>query len=82
MKSGRSGTLKPDRLGLSCKANKCSGAGVDDLGVLTTQETSSMDITTGVTDSSVPGECCHNYIQVSKGLIFLLLFLGKTAFLE
>ncbi len=40
MKSERSGALKPDRLGLSCKVNKCSDAGTGDLGVLTTQETS------------------------------------------
>ncbi len=33
--SGRSGTLKPDRLGLIC-----SDAGTEDLGVLTTHETS------------------------------------------
>ncbi len=31
VKSGRSGALKPDRLGLSCKANKCSDAGAGDL---------------------------------------------------
>ncbi len=40
MKSGCSGALKSDRLGLSCKANKCSNAGTGDLGVLTTHETS------------------------------------------
>ncbi len=39
MKSGRSGALKPGRLGLSCKANKCSDAGTGDLGMLTTHET-------------------------------------------
>ncbi len=39
VKSGRSGALKPDRLGLSCKANKCSDTGTGDLGVLTTHET-------------------------------------------
>ncbi len=39
-KSGFSGALKPDRLGLSCKANKCSDVGTGDLGVLTTHETS------------------------------------------
>ncbi len=31
MKGGRSDVLKPDRLGLSCKANKCSDAGTGDL---------------------------------------------------
>ncbi len=40
MKGGRSGVLKPDRLGLSCKVNKCSDAGTGNLGVLTTHETS------------------------------------------
>ncbi len=35
-----SGALKPDRLGLSCKANICSDSGAGDLGVLTTHETS------------------------------------------
>ncbi len=40
LKSGRSSAVKSDRLGLSCKANKCSGAGTRDLGVLTTHETS------------------------------------------
>ncbi len=35
VKSGCSGSLKPDRFGLSCKANKCSDAGTGDLGVLT-----------------------------------------------
>ncbi len=40
MKSGCSGALKPDRLGLSCKANNCSDAWTGELGVLTTHETS------------------------------------------
>ncbi len=34
MKSGRSGALKPDKLGLNCKDNKCSDAGTWDLGML------------------------------------------------
>ncbi len=38
MKSGCSGDLKPDKLGLSCKANNCIDAGTGDLGVLTTHE--------------------------------------------
>ncbi len=33
MKSGRSDALKPDKLGLSYKANICSAAGIRDLGV-------------------------------------------------
>ncbi len=40
VKSGRSGARKPDNLGLSCKATKCSDAGTGDLGVLTTHEIS------------------------------------------
>ncbi len=40
MKSGCFGALKLDRLGLNCKANKCSGAGTGDLGVLPTNEKS------------------------------------------
>ncbi len=40
MKSGRSGALKLRKLGLSCKANKCSHTGTGDLGVLTTHEPS------------------------------------------
>ncbi len=38
--SGCSGALKPDKLGSSCKANKCSDAGTGDLGVLHSHETS------------------------------------------
>ncbi len=38
VKSGRSGALKPDRLGLTCKVNKCSNAGTGDLSVPTTHE--------------------------------------------
>ncbi len=40
MKSGRSGALKPGKLGLDCNANKRSDAGTGDLGVLPTHETS------------------------------------------
>ncbi len=40
VKSRCSGALKPDRLGLSYKANKCSDAGTGDLSVLPTHETS------------------------------------------
>ncbi len=36
VKSGRFGALKPGRRGLRCKATKCSYAGTEDLGVLTT----------------------------------------------
>ncbi len=32
--------LRPGRLGLRCKANKCREAGTGDLGVLTSRETS------------------------------------------
>ncbi len=40
MKNGCFSALKPERLGLSCKANKCRDAGIGDLGVLTTHEAS------------------------------------------
>ncbi len=40
MKSGCSGALKPDRLGLTYKANKCSDTGTGDFGVQTTHESS------------------------------------------
>ncbi len=46
VKSGRSGALKPDRRGLSCKANKRSNGGTGDLGVITTHESSLMKMTT------------------------------------
>ncbi len=36
VKSGRSGARKQGKLGLSCKANKCSDAGTGDPGVLPT----------------------------------------------
>ncbi len=42
MKSERSGALKPDKLDLSCKANKCSHAETGDLSVHYTHETSAM----------------------------------------
>ncbi len=38
VKSGRSGTFKPDKLGLSCKANKYKDAAIGDLGVLITHK--------------------------------------------
>ncbi len=40
MKSGRSGALQPDRLGLIYKASKCSDAGTGDPGVLIFHEAS------------------------------------------
>ncbi len=43
LKSGCSGTLRPGKLGLSCKANIFRGAGAADLGVPPTQETSPMN---------------------------------------
>ncbi len=55
MKSGRSGALKTDKLGLSCKANKCSDAGTGDFDVLTIHETSSMEIPAGDAGSTRPG---------------------------
>ncbi len=44
MKSLHSGALKRERLGLSCKANKCSDAGTGGLGVLLIYETSLMEV--------------------------------------
>ncbi len=38
VKSGRCSAHKPGKLGLNCKANKCSDAGTGDPGVLTTHE--------------------------------------------
>ncbi len=46
-----SGALKPDRLGLSCKATKCSDAGTGGLSVPTTNETSPMEMTTILVNS-------------------------------
>ncbi len=46
VKSGCSGALKLDRLGLSCKANICNDTGTGDLGVLSTHETSPMKMKT------------------------------------
>ncbi len=54
MKSGCFGTLKPGRLGLSSKANKCSNAGTGDLGAQTSQETSTSS-SLGFTGSTRPG---------------------------
>ncbi len=42
MNSGRFGTPKPDRFGLSDNANKCSNAGAGGHGGLTTHELSAM----------------------------------------
>ncbi len=55
MKSGRSGAHKPNRLGLSCKADKCSDAATEDFDVLTTHEISSMEIPAGDAGSTRPG---------------------------
>ncbi len=46
MKSGRSGAHRPGKLGLSCKANKCSDAGTGDFGVLPAREISPMKMGT------------------------------------
>ncbi len=47
VESGRSGGHKPDKLGLSCKANKCSDVGAGDLGVLPTHDSSPCHIDAG-----------------------------------
>ncbi len=44
VKSGCSGVPKPDRLGLSGKANKCTNARAGDHGVLTTHQTPSLKL--------------------------------------
>ncbi len=44
--SGRVGVPTPDKLGLRCKANQCSNAWIGGLELLTTHETSLMEIAT------------------------------------
>ncbi len=44
--NGRVGALKLGKLGLRCKANQCSDAWIGGLGLLTTHETSLMEMTT------------------------------------
>ncbi len=61
MKSGRSGALKPDRLGLSCKANKYSDAGTGGLGVLTTHEISPLVSPLVNAGPTAPGDCRLKY---------------------
>ncbi len=43
MREDTTGALLPGKLGLNCKANKCSDAGHGDLGVLITHEILSME---------------------------------------
>ncbi len=62
VKSGRSGIRKPDKLGLSCKSNKCSDAGAKDLDVLPTHEPSPC---IGDAGSTRPG-WMPPQVQVSK----------------
>ncbi len=52
VKSGRSGAHKPAKLGLSSKANTCSGTGTEDLSVLPTRDPSVMETTTLLAASS------------------------------
>ncbi len=47
-KNDRFGALKPDRLGLSFKANHCSDAGTGHLGVLSTEEPALLESCFGV----------------------------------
>ncbi len=42
--NGRTGALKPGKLGLSCKANNCCGVGISDLGIILTLEASLMNL--------------------------------------
>ncbi len=73
MKSGCCGALKPDRLGLICKDNKCSHVGTGDLGVLPAQEKLPMNTITLDAKWSTelmmpvqpaPDECRHKYKYV------------------
>ncbi len=54
--SGRPGAHKPDKIGLSCKANKCSDAGTGDLGVLSIREISPWLV---MPAQPAPDECSH-----------------------
>ncbi len=72
MKSGRSGAHKPDKLGLSCNANKCSDAGTGDLGVLRTHGTSPCLGDAGSTrPAGMPPQ-----VQVSKVIYTVNISLG------
>ncbi len=62
VKSGCSGTLEPDRLGLSCNVNKCSDTGTGDLGVLPFYETLSRHID----PHSLPPLLMANYTDLVK----------------
>ncbi len=45
VKSGRSSALEPGKLGMSCKANKCSDVETGELGMLPIHETSILLVT-------------------------------------
>ncbi len=62
VESGHYNAHRPSKLGLSCKANKCSDAGTGDLGVLTANETSPC---LGDAGSSRP-RLMTSQVQVSK----------------
>ncbi len=62
MKIGCSGTLKPGRLGLICKANECCDARTGGLGVLPTHETPCYLV---MPAQLTPGERRHKYKLVS-----------------
>ncbi len=61
VKSGCSGALIPDRLGLNCKANKCSAAGTGGLGALTAHETSHLVSPMVMSAQPATGECRDKY---------------------
>ncbi len=75
MVSLRSGALKRERLGLSCKANKCSDAGTGDLGVLPTHETSLMKVLNWFTEH---WSCSLFYDIYSQYEQLITMYLGVT----
>ncbi len=66
VKSKHFGAHKLYRLGLSCKANKCSDTGTGDLGVLTAHEISPY-VSLGVAGSTVPH---YDYPKHRKGTLY------------
>ncbi len=61
MKSGCSGALKLGRLGLSCKAIKCSDTGTRSLGVLPIHATNYRSTRLVMPAQHAPSECRHKH---------------------
>ncbi len=72
MKSGFSGALKPDRLGLSSKVNMCSNAGTGDLGVPTTHETLSCRLNSARVNAASTASTSNVRVVVSPVCRFVL----------